>query len=124
MFPCSTLQKPDWEQYFPDRPRYWLADATLCIQTCRCSIPCKTCSWCTSLAVPANSQLSLSEGCSGKALQDITFFLAFMFRGKLPHQAGDLSCCGPSAPSFLSHISLPAPSSEPPLHHFPVSSLL
>lgn len=56
-----------------------------------------TCLWCTSLAIPANSQLSLREGGSGKALQDITFSWAFMFRDKVPHQVGDLSCCGPSA---------------------------
>lgn len=41
MFPCSTLQKPDWEQFFPDRPRHWLGDAKLCIQTHTPSIPCE-----------------------------------------------------------------------------------
>lgn len=101
--------------------------------TCRCQVVysntqmlhplwgfSKPCSWCTSLAVPAHSQLSLREGCSGKALQDITFSWAFMFREKLPHQAGNLSCCGPSA-----HLLLPSSTTSPwsPIFWLPSSPL-
>lgn len=108
MFPCSTLQKAWLGTAFS-----WQAQ----ILTCRCEVVysnmqmfhplrgfSKTCLWCTTWAVPANSQLSLREGCSGKALQDITFSSAFMFREKLGHyQASDLCCCAPSA-----HLLLPS----------------
>lgn len=76
----------------------------------------KTCPWCTTLAVPANSQLSLREGCTGKPLQDIIFLhLLCPEKNYLTKQVTSpaVPLCSP-APSFLSHNSMPAPSCDPP----------
>lgn len=130
MFPCSALQKADWDQFFPHRPRYWLADAKLCIQTRRCSIPCEALASPVRGAHPWQFLPTASfpwEKDAQERLSRTSLFLELLCSEKnylikqvtSPAVAPLLTC------SFLPLPHLHgAPSSDSPLHHFHVSSLL